>query len=414
MPRLIVLLSLLALAVAAGCDSKVETFEANDVYALSLERSRRLPTEAASEDVTRVVDQLFGTPDKPRWPAEMMVTDERKRLVDPGRLARAAGPISSGRDGEHRGLYRENCAVCHGLAGSGTGPTSLIQDPYPRDFRHGVFKWKSTERPAKPTREDLVTLLRRGIHGTAMPSFAPVGPADIETLIDYVIYLSIRGEAERELLAVAMDELGYEDEPPRPELRLTSFSPSSDPEPATEAGEVIAGVLNDITADWVAADERVAEVPPLPSLPFDPPDDDQAAAYTESVERGRAIFHGQVANCAGCHGPAGSGEAELLDFDDWTKEYSSRIGLTPTDREAMKPMREAGALPPRPIEPRDLRDGVFRGGGEPETLFRRITEGIAGTPMPGVGLVDEASSRGLTDDQVWDLVRYVRSLSEEN
>jgi mono/diheme cytochrome c family protein len=132
---------------------------------------------------------------------------------------------------------------------------------------------------------------------------------------------------------------------------------------------------------------------------------------SESIDRGKELFHGQIVNCAGCHGPDGNATAVSLDFDDWTKEYSTRIGLTPSDREAMRPFREAGALTPRPIKPRNLQDGVFQGGKEPQTLYLRITQGIAGTPMPSIDVVEQGGT-GLTEQQVWDLVRYVLSLSD--
>ncbi|MDB4654052.1 cytochrome c, partial [bacterium] len=108
---------------------------------------------------------------------------------------------------------------------------------------------------------------------------------------------------------------------------------------------------------------------------------------------------------------AGDGSLPTLDYDDWTKEYTTRIGLTPDDREAMKPFRDAGALRPRTIAPRTLRDGVFHGGGDSASLYRRITQGIAGTPMPAVEVVSEPNGKGLTTEQIWDLVRYVQQLS---
>ena len=404
------LLSFIVLLLA-GCERSVERFQPNRVFALSLARSRAIPTDAAVEDVAQVIRETFGTPDQPHWPAEMLADAAQKQLVDPERLARAAGPVSSDREGDHYGLYREHCVICHGLSGGGAGPTSRFQDPYPRNFRHGIFKWKATERAAKPTRADLAALLAHGVPGTAMPSFRLIPPADREALIDYVIYLSIRGEAERELMAAAVDELGYGEQPPPPELRLVSQTPAPN-----EASGLIDEIVQEIAGEWAEADQRVAPAPPpAEAIPFEPPADPKsqlAAAYRQSVERGRELYHGQIANCVGCHGPAGQGGVVTLDYDVWAKEYTTRIGVTPSDREALQPFREAGALPPRPIEPRKLTRGVFRGGGDPETLYRRITQGIAGTPMPSLEVSEEPSATGVTPSQVWDLVRYVRSLSD--
>lgn len=436
MPRRL-LPSLLLLLVPLGCGSRDEDqFETNEVYSLTLARSRAAATEAASRDVADVLTELFGTPDDPHWPSEQLADAAHRSLVDPERLAQAAGPVFSEQDGRDGGLYQKHCVTCHGLAGSGTGPTSRFQNPYPRDFRHGVFKWKSTERAAKPTRDDLQRLLARGVPGTAMPSFTLVRPADRDALIDYVIYLSVRGEVERELLAVAVDELGYDERPPEPEWRLAvnamnavstegkTEEPSRDAEPAPGAESVV-DILRDVVGSWVDAPRLVVEVPPHPSVSPQPsasprqpdspqPFDESAESRLASIERGREIFHGAIANCAGCHGPGGNGQIVTLDFDDWTKEFTTRIGLTPTNRDAIRPMRDAGALPPRPIHPRRLRSGVFRGGGEPETIFRRITQGIAGTPMPGVEWTAEPSGTGLTTDQIWDLVAYVLSLHESD
>jgi mono/diheme cytochrome c family protein len=373
---------LIGLVLFVGCDAPLENFPPNDVYALTLARSRSTATDVAKNDVAEVLTELFGTPDAPQWPAEIART---LSSVDPENITRAAGPLSSEKDGTHVGLFREHCVVCHGLSGSGAGPASQVQTPYPRDFRHGVFKWKSTERSAKPTRKDLKRLLMRGVPGTAMPSFALQAEADIDALVDYIIYLSVRGEAERRLTAAAIDQLDYSEVLPEESLRLTA---------GDEGKQVIDQVLGRIATNWNEA------------TPVETP----APKPENSIENGKAIFHGQIAGCVGCHGAGGQGQEVTLDYDDWAKEYSTRIGLTPTDREAMRPFRNAGALRPRTVRPRNLQDGVFQGGSDAETLYRRITQGIAGSPMPAVSVVDPENGTGLTEAQVWDLVRYVQSL----
>src|SRR5262245_50179585 len=50
-----------------------------------------------------------------------------------------------------------------------------------------------------------------------------------------------------------------------------------------------------------------------------------------------------------------------------------------------------------------LNTGTFARGSNDTDLFRTIREGIAGTQMPPF--------RALSDDQVWRLISYVRSLS---
>ncbi|EMI54254.1 cytochrome c [Rhodopirellula sallentina] len=403
----------------AGCREAPPEFESNLVRAISLEISRDIPTQAAMEDVEPVVEALFGTPQSPRWPASWMANDDQRNLVSVERLQVAAGGVSSNQKNAHTGLYQEHCVVCHGVSGSGAGPASRYQVPYPRDFRAGVFKWKSTARSEKPTREDLAELLQRGIPGTPMPSFSLLPPSDREAIIDYVIYLSVRGEVERELLSFAVDMLDYDTTPPEDELRIMLVSTQDDaamsedaektsempeesavmPEELTEGGEAIAEVIDDVVGRWVSATST--PVPPRQEL-----EGDELAA---SIARGKEIFHGQIANCAGCHGVGGEGGLPTLDYDDWTKDFTTRIGIDPTDKEAVKPFRSAGALPPRQIDPRVLTNGVFHGGDDPETLYRRIQHGIAGTPMPSVDISEEAAGKtGLSPDEAWDLVNYLR------
>lgn len=394
-----------------GCRESPPEFDHDRVRAMSLEISRDVPTDAAMEDVAAAVDALFGTPQSPEWPQNWMKYEAERNLVSRERLAIAAGGVRSDQANVHTGLYQEHCVICHGISGSGTGAASRLQVPYPRDFRAGIFKWKSTARSEKPTREDVSQVLVKGIPGTPMPSFRTLPPSEREALVDYVIYLSVRGEVERELLAYAVDMLDYEEGPPPEELRIRvrdSWSQSDAPPPndaaALSAGEqAIADVVNDVVERWVSA--QAAPVPSRPIL--------EGGPLAESIARGRVLFNGPIAGCVGCHGNDGVGGLPSLDYDDWTKEFTTRIGITPDDDAAVKPFRNAGALPPRKIEPRVLRDGLFRGGEDPETLYCRIHAGIAGTPMPGVEISDDSQAgTGLTPNDVWDLVNFLQDMKK--
>lgn len=377
---------LLAVVLMLGCDRKIEHFRPNQVYALTLDTSRGVDTQRAVNDVSQTIETLFGTPEEPRWPANRIKDGKASRMIDESVIKRAAGPVYSDREGTNFGLFNKHCVNCHGVEGSGRGPASVFQNPYPRDFRRGLFKWKHTLRNAKPTRDGIASIIHQGIPGTAMPSFALLEESDWTALTDYAIFLSIRGETERRLMAACVDDdmLAYDGD----DVQL----------PLDQSPESINQILNSVVQSWVAAESSVVPVPP------------ETNNDRDSVERGKGLFHGQVANCVGCHGQAGNGNVVILDFDDWTKEYSTQLGLTPTDREAMKPFRDAGAHRPKQLTPRKLDDGVFRGGGESATLYRRIGQGIAGTPMPSIQITDAESTTGLTSNQVWDLVHYVQSL----
>ena len=57
----------------------------------------------------------------------------------------------------------------------------------------------------------------------------------------------------------------------------------------------------------------------------------------------------------------------------------------------------------RPIKPRDLTQGIYRGGGERTDIYTRLVTGMDGTPMPSYGEVIEGPD-------MWALTDYVLSL----
>ncbi len=107
--------------------------------------------------IANILGAMFGTPDEPVALPETGL-DQKK-------LTMAAGPVWSDKAGSKHGLYRRHCVHCHGISGDGRGPTAAILNPYPRDYRPGVFKFKSTYTAAEPTNADLTKTLHEGIPG---------------------------------------------------------------------------------------------------------------------------------------------------------------------------------------------------------------------------------------------------------
>ncbi len=70
-------------------------------------------------------------------------------------------------------------------------------------------------------------------------------------------------------------------------------------------------------------------------------------------------------------------------------------------------------LPPRHAIPRNLREGIYRGGRRPIDIFWRVSAGIPGTPMPASGPAAQGAQGTLTQPEIWQLVDYVHSLPFE-
>ena len=118
--------------------------------------------------------------------------------------------------------------------------------------------------------------------------------------------------------------------------------------------------------------EIVPKPVPLPSPPN---------ATGESVQLGKKLY--EETGCVKCHGTLGRGDGPSAPTlkDDWG----------------------------HPIRPADLAQSwTFRGGSTREDIFRTMTTGFNGTPMPG--FLDDA----LPPEQRWAITDFIVSLSGAN
>lgn len=371
---------------------------------------------ANQQAIANTLDAMFGTPDEPFSLPESGL-DVRK-------LTMAAGPVWGNRPGEKRGLYRRHCAHCHGINGDGHGPTASILNPYPRDYRPGIFKFKSTYTAAQPTDEDLRTIVHNGVPGTAMPAFALYPPDEINAMVEYVKYLSMRGQMETALVNFVADELD----------EGATLDPTKD-------REAIVGLLTEIVDNWKAANENVI----VPAPDGMPPADRTPDQIGTSVNAGRELFFSATkGNCMQCHGPTALGDGQQTAFDNWSdasqkfilethsmvdeiaakkQEIASLSGEERSAAEKSLADKQrlynerldliAHMLTPRTAIPRNLRENTYRGGRRPIDLYWRISAGIAGTPMPAGGPATPGAQGTLTEQEIWQIVDYVQSLPFE-
>ncbi|MGP0628283.1 ethylbenzene dehydrogenase-related protein [Nitrospina sp. 32_T5] len=68
-------------------------------------------------------------------------------------------------------VYKHMCIFCHGEDGNGGGKAMAYLYPWPRDFRKGVFKHRSTPTGSLPLDKDIFDTITKGIPGTAMPAW---------------------------------------------------------------------------------------------------------------------------------------------------------------------------------------------------------------------------------------------------
>ncbi|MFW6201073.1 MAG: c-type cytochrome [Gemmatimonadota bacterium] len=104
----------------------------------------------------------------------------------------------------------------------------------------------------------------------------------------------------------------------------------------------------------------------------------------EALAEGREFY--QEIECWQCHGDQGRGDGESAP----TQEDDDGF----------------------PTRPADLTENwLFNGGGSVEAIYTRLRTGLDGTPMPSFS--DLIDAEFMTDEQLWNLAHYVRSLSPE-
>jgi mono/diheme cytochrome c family protein len=216
-----------------------------------------------------------------------------------------------------------------------------------------------------------------------MPSFeALLTDEEIAEVLDYVVFLTNRGETE-----LALIEEGF-------------LADESDPDAI--AGDVVKDLVDGVFKKWIDAPETVVN-PPIPRTP----------SSRESILRGRELFLGKTKEkleCAGCHGPKAMGDGPSFVSQDVfnhvvfggdPSERQKRIDeLDPKTKELWgQKLDEWG----NPLRPANLNRGVYKGGRRPLDIYWRIAKGITGAQMP-------AHYPTINHEQIWDLVNFVLAL----
>ncbi|MDP7062331.1 MAG: c-type cytochrome [Planctomycetota bacterium] len=146
------------------------------------------------------------------------------------------------------------------------------------------------------------------------------------------------------------------------------------------------------SAVWTDATNRLAKANMSPAAAFTAAIEEQRQQFDLALasstrpqvpdvadsKRGRKMYFDESLGCLICHQVDTSG-GPVAGLDVWGQ----------------------------PMVARDLTQGELRGGGSPADVYLRIRNGVKGTPMP-------AMADKLTQEQIWDLVSFVRSVQEGN
>ena len=243
--------------------------------------------------------------------------------------------------------YTRYCYACHGDKGDGKGPSSYGLRPPPRNFTQGIFKFaRLRSSDDVPNDEDLVRIVKGGLHGTAML------PWDVQ---------------EDELLRI----IQY----------IKTFAPQK----------------------W---EKKKKSGEPVKALePFEAGEDPWAGKDEQAISRGRELYHFK-AECVNCHPGYGTKE-ELytLSLEASKREPSAFSPLTGFRDDfynsAAKDSEEYGVR----ILPPDFTFNKVRSirkGTELEDLFRLLSFGVYPI-MP-------AWKGALEDKDIWALSHYIKAL----
>ena len=151
------------------------------------------PTTLSAEqrsELQTLLQETFGKPSHPRLDVQSPAAAKQ--------LERVRLDEETLKEGSR--LYRLHCMQCHGLTGDGRGPTARWVNPHPRDYRVGSFKFQSVNQsdgnPRAPRREDLFRTIKFGVEGTTMPAHNLLPDHEIDAMVSYVIFLSVRGQTD--------------------------------------------------------------------------------------------------------------------------------------------------------------------------------------------------------------------------
>lgn len=209
-----------------------------------------------------------------------------------------------------------------------------------------------------------------------MPSFGLLESEELEFLVSYVIHLSIRGETEFKTI-----KEGFEYNSESNALVARTDSPPQ---------EVLDNAVVQIGKAWVDAQDKANIINVGDAKEKKP---DEAKAMRASIRRGHALFLADKTLLAKAFPEAKAGDLNKLEGASCVKCHKDY------GRQAQFKFDSWGTLG----RAANLTKGNYRGGRRPVDLYYRVHSGINGSGMVPFGSI-------LSNDQIWDVVNFVRLL----
>lgn len=304
------------------------------------------------------------SPDELAW-AERKITQD---YTFAGGITVSAADLDKGRV-----AYINNCYACHGMDGDGKGPASYGYRPPPRDFRRANFKFGAVRSGELPSDEDLMRIVKGGLHGTPMlPWDTP--DEELALIIQFIKTF-----------------------PPPP------CDPEKDGEAKCqkEAEKYPDGKPNKWLETYTRG-KKEGQPKPVGDPIVVPAEDPWAGKADEAIAKGAEVYH-LKAQCANCH-PSYLTRQELSDLKmkvDGEPMTSFRDNMYQSIVLAAKDNPYQVNLMPPDFTMNPIRS--VRDEHEMHDLWRLIAAGVGGV-MP-------AWIDGLPPEEIWALAHYVRSLS---
>jgi mono/diheme cytochrome c family protein len=271
-----------------------------------------------------------------------------------------------------RQSYVHYCYACHGMDGDGKGPASHGYRPPPRDFRIAAFKFGAVRAGELPNDDDFVRILKGGLHGTAMLAW-DIPDVELARILQFI---------------------------------KTFPQPPCDPKQKGEetCKKELAEHPDGAPSRWTdTAKAGKCKGQPKPTgAPIPITADPWAGKDAEALAKGAEIYH-LKAQCVNCH-PAYLTRQEMSDLalrvegkakSSFRENLYGSITLLGKDNPYL-----VNVTPPdftlNPL--RSIRGGADELGD----LYRLIAAGVGGI-MP-------AWIDGLSQEELWALAHYVKSL----